>query len=123
MIPPQPVQGLRGHYVSHPERGAKHTCSGCAVRFFDLLRSPVTCPVCGVVQAPRLVPTYSGRAAAKRWQTRPATGPKAAEQVAADEPADEVAEDDTALLDPPDDDDDEDAVEVEAEVGVDRDET
>ncbi|MFN0191952.1 MAG: TIGR02300 family protein [Aestuariivirga sp.] len=30
------------------ELGTKRTCPSCAARFYDLLRSPIVCPKCGV---------------------------------------------------------------------------
>ena len=35
-----------------PEWGQKRTCSGCGLRFYDLIRDPITCPNCGVVVDP-----------------------------------------------------------------------
>ncbi|MCI0467283.1 MAG: TIGR02300 family protein [Beijerinckiaceae bacterium] len=37
------------------ELGSKHLCENCGARFFDLNRSPITCPKCGAVveAAPR----------------------------------------------------------------------
>jgi len=29
-----------------PTRGAKHTCSSCATRFYDLGKRPISCPKC-----------------------------------------------------------------------------
>jgi uncharacterized protein (TIGR02300 family) len=38
--------------VAKPELGNKHQCEQCGVCFFDLNKSPITCPKCGtVVQA------------------------------------------------------------------------
>ena len=38
--------------MAKPELGNKHKCQHCGVCFFDLNKSPVTCPKCGtVVQA------------------------------------------------------------------------
>jgi len=38
--------------VAKPELGNKHQCEQCGVCFFDLKKSPITCPKCGtVVQA------------------------------------------------------------------------
>jgi len=34
-------------YVAKPEWGQKRTCSGCGLRFYDLIRDPITCPNCG----------------------------------------------------------------------------
>ncbi|MCI0600631.1 MAG: TIGR02300 family protein [Beijerinckiaceae bacterium] len=41
--------------MAKPELGSKHHCENCGARFFDLNRSPVTCPKCGAVveSAPR----------------------------------------------------------------------
>ncbi len=30
------------------ERGSKHYCEICRIKFYDLLREPVECPVCGI---------------------------------------------------------------------------
>lgn len=34
-------------YEINPERGTKRTCQSCAVRFYDLSRTPIMCPKCG----------------------------------------------------------------------------
>ncbi|MGE0660792.1 MAG: TIGR02300 family protein [Reyranellaceae bacterium] len=33
--------------MSKPEWGVKRTCQSCAVRFYDLKRTPIVCPKCG----------------------------------------------------------------------------
>jgi len=33
-----------------PELGEKHSCVSCGARFFDLGKSPATCPKCGTEQ-------------------------------------------------------------------------
>ncbi len=33
-----------------PDLGQKHTCFRCASKFYDLRRTPVTCPKCGADQ-------------------------------------------------------------------------
>ena len=33
--------------MAKPEWGQKRTCSGCGLRFYDLIRDPITCPNCG----------------------------------------------------------------------------
>ena len=41
--------------VAKPEWGAKHTCAGCGAKFYDMGRTPITCPACDevvVVAAP-----------------------------------------------------------------------
>jgi uncharacterized protein (TIGR02300 family) len=58
--------------VSKPEFGRKMTCTACAVRFYDLTRTPAVCPKCGVEQPrakPRAAPV--ARASAIRWSNRP----------------------------------------------------
>jgi hypothetical protein len=41
--------------MSKPEFGRKVTCVACAVRFYDLSRTPAVCPKCGQEQ-PRVKP-------------------------------------------------------------------
>ena len=35
--------------VARPELGAKHSCPECEKKFYDLNRTPATCPYCGHV--------------------------------------------------------------------------
>lgn len=35
--------------MSKPARGTKRVCPSCGARFYDLNRSPITCPVCQAV--------------------------------------------------------------------------
>jgi uncharacterized protein (TIGR02300 family) len=35
--------------MSKPARGTKRVCPSCGARFYDLGRSPITCPVCQAV--------------------------------------------------------------------------
>jgi uncharacterized protein (TIGR02300 family) len=35
--------------MSKPARGSKRVCPSCGARFYDLNRSPITCPVCQTV--------------------------------------------------------------------------
>jgi uncharacterized protein (TIGR02300 family) len=35
--------------VAKPELGNKHHCQNCGTRFFDLNKSPATCPKCGTI--------------------------------------------------------------------------
>jgi uncharacterized protein (TIGR02300 family) len=35
--------------MSKPARGTKRVCPSCGARFYDLNRSPITCPVCEAV--------------------------------------------------------------------------
>jgi uncharacterized protein (TIGR02300 family) len=35
--------------VAKPELGNKHICQNCGTRFFDLNRTPISCPKCGTI--------------------------------------------------------------------------
>lgn len=37
----------RRNHVAKPEWGQKRTCNSCGCRFYDMSRSPITCPKCG----------------------------------------------------------------------------
>ena len=62
--------------MAKPEWGQKRTCTSCGCRFYDLTRSPITCPKCGATVEPEMpfkvrrssVPTESkaARAAAEK---------------------------------------------------------
>jgi uncharacterized protein (TIGR02300 family) len=47
---------LRGSTVVKAELGTKRTCPSCGTKFYDLLKSPIICPKCGVsfIAAPLL---------------------------------------------------------------------
>jgi uncharacterized protein (TIGR02300 family) len=38
--------------VAKPEWGQKRTCNSCGCRFYDMSRSPMTCPKCGSTVEP-----------------------------------------------------------------------
>lgn len=40
--------------VAKPEWGQKRTCNSCGCRFYDMSRSPITCPKCGGTVEPEL---------------------------------------------------------------------
>ena len=42
-------------------RGTKRTCQACEVRFYDLARSPIVCPMCGAHYAPPHEPIVQAR--------------------------------------------------------------
>lgn len=46
--------------MSKPARGTKRVCSSCGARFYDLSRTPITCPVCQAVY--QVTPPPSRRA-------------------------------------------------------------
>jgi uncharacterized protein (TIGR02300 family) len=45
--------------MSKPARGTKRVCPSCGARFYDLSRSPITCPVCQAVY--QVTPPTSSR--------------------------------------------------------------
>jgi uncharacterized protein (TIGR02300 family) len=42
-------------------RGTKRTCQACEVRFYDLARNPIVCPMCGAHYAARVEPVVQAR--------------------------------------------------------------
>jgi uncharacterized protein (TIGR02300 family) len=42
-------------------RGTKRTCQACEVRFYDLARDPIVCPMCGAHHAPSPEPVLQAR--------------------------------------------------------------
>ena len=115
--------------MAKAEWGAKHTCSSCSAKFYDMQRAELICPKCGQKNQPQVV-FKQRRATEAVKDAKPA--PKAAPDVD-DEEAEDVNADDDTLLDSDDDEDtalevpaagvdDEDAVvpvEGEADVGLD----
>jgi uncharacterized protein (TIGR02300 family) len=37
------------HTVAKPELGTKRLCASCSAKFYDLNKTPITCPKCGTV--------------------------------------------------------------------------
>ncbi|MHA1518502.1 MAG: TIGR02300 family protein [Alphaproteobacteria bacterium] len=62
--------------MSNPARGTKRVCPGCGARFYDLGRSPITCPVC---QAAYQVSAPASPRRAEKAQAEPAPKPEAEE--------------------------------------------
>ena len=94
--------------MGRPELGTKRTCVGCNERFYDLNRSPATCPKCGAEQPqekPR-IPRPPRGTFGNRFQTRQPVAPAAAD--------DDVEPADTSQAA-----DDEDAVEIEDDTDAD----
>ena len=59
--------------MSKPARGTKRACASCGARFYDLGRSPVTCPVCqAVVQTSPPTPARRAERAAPAEPAKPA---------------------------------------------------
>lgn len=95
--------------------GLKFTCVNCAVRSFDLKRSPAVCPKCSTEQpVVRRRAAPGVRAPARAWAKHPVAvqrDPEAVE-VVADDDAEGGAEDDDAHTIDADALDDDDEVEV-----------
>ena len=58
--------------MGRPELGTKCTCAGCNERFYDLNRSPATCPKCGAERTPETprMPRPPRGTLGNRFQTR-----------------------------------------------------
>jgi uncharacterized protein (TIGR02300 family) len=56
--------------VAKPEWGVKRICQSCAVKFYDLKRSPINCPKCGA--------RFNPEALLKSRRSRPPTPAKTA---------------------------------------------
>lgn len=60
--------------MAKPEWGVKRTCLSCGARFYDLMRSPILCPACGV----EFDLEAAGRARRQRPSSRGTVEPDAA---------------------------------------------
>jgi uncharacterized protein (TIGR02300 family) len=59
---------LASFEAARSARGNKHVCQACDTRFYDLLRSPITCPSCGAVFTPRAVEVKPAVVPRSRWR-------------------------------------------------------
>ena len=102
--------------MSNPARGTKRVCQSCGARFYDLGRTPITCPACQAVY--QVTPPASSRAKAERAPApEPAPKPEpeetqtatvgGAEVISLDEAeeAEEAAVEDEDIVDIGDDED------------------
>src|SRR4051794_22619113 len=82
---PEPLPGL-----GIPNVGVKRTCVACAVRFYDLARTPASCPRCGAEQPPpKTRSALPLRAAPQRWSPG---RPQAVRDLPSAEPVNEPVE-------------------------------
>jgi uncharacterized protein (TIGR02300 family) len=82
----------RGRSVAKPELGNKHQCQNCGARFFDLNKSPITCPKCGTVfQAAPLSRAAQRAAAADDEEPDPVVGAELVTLEDAEADADKIA--------------------------------
>jgi uncharacterized protein (TIGR02300 family) len=101
-------------------RGTKRVCASCETRFYDLARTPIVCPSCGVEYTATARPPAANRTASPvgktGWRRKSFKHPKPLPPVGdqeeelpetAQDPAEEapstVAEDDLVLEQEPDD--------------------
>ena len=83
-FPPESLgDEARWKSVAKPEWGTKRICPSCGVRFYDLRRTPVTCPKCETV--------YEAEAPAKPRRTAAAEAKKATPAAAVEVAPPEVA--------------------------------
>ena len=95
------------------ELGQKHLCTNCGVKFYDLTRTPPTCPECETVVEP-VVRARPTRSAAKPKPKPVETKPAATEETAP--LADANSESETS----DDDDASDDVIEDVSELGEDE---
>jgi len=88
--------------VAKREWGAKHTCTGCGVKFYDLHRRPIACPKCGDVVEVEIV-----RPIRRRPPPKPEPSPSAKTDPVIETAADETDDaSDEVIADIDSDDDD-----------------
>jgi len=111
--PPSGV--LQGEFdVAKPEWGVKRTCQSCGAIFYDMRRSPITCPKCGTEHDPEAVlKSRRGRAQAPD-EAKPVA-------VAEQEPEAAVEEADTEKEAASEDEDEADVIEDTSDLGEDED--
>ena len=113
-----------GIHVAKPEWGQKRTCNSCGCRFYDMSRSPITCPKCGSTVEPDLpfkvrrggsAAQAEAKAAAAQAKTLEAAAIALEEdEDALDAEADSADEDESGLIEDASDlgEDDDDMAEV-----------
>ncbi len=128
-VPERRAPGLPAEeHVAKPEWGTKRICQACGAKFYDLRRSPIVCPACGVEFDPEaLLRSRRSRApGAKDDEGKKAAAKKAAVEKAAPDKDEEAFDadlededlDDTE--DMTDEDGDEAVIEDASELGEDE---
>jgi uncharacterized protein (TIGR02300 family) len=115
----QPSERLRAREraLAKPEWGLKHTCQHCGALFYDMRKSPPTCPKCGAEQEVEKPRARRGAAAAAAAEpVRAAVVPK---PVVAEEEAELEVED--ATLETDEDEEAEEFLEDASDIGEDED--
>ena len=107
--------------LSKPDWGTKRTCQNCGAKYYDLMRSPITCPKCGTVFNPEALlksrrrPAKPAEAPAKAAVAAKAA-PKAAPAEEEEAPEAEKADD---IEDLSEGDEEEEVIEDASELGED----
>ena len=76
------------------EWGAKHTCMGCGVKFYDLHRRPIACPKCGTEVEVEIVRPIRRRLPAQPEPLQPELTPSANTDPVIEAAVDKTANDD-----------------------------
>lgn len=114
--------------MAKPEWGQKRTCNSCGCRFYDMSRSPITCPKCGGTVEPDM-PFKVRRGSAAPVEAKVAAAPALVSEVdlegddivaieededAVDNEEDSAEEDESGLIEDASDlgEDDDDMAEV-----------
>ena len=96
---------MGGTRVAKREWGAKHTCMGCGVKFYDLHRRPITCPKCGTE-----IFVETTRPIRRRPPVQPEPPQPASVETGIEAEADETDDDGDEIIADIDADDDDDLV-------------
>jgi len=104
------MYSVRRTALAKPEWGTKRSCPSCGARFYDLGRSPVTCPACEaeVPTEPLLKgrrSSTSDKSSAKSEKAAAAAKPKAAEAPTKEVGVEEVDSEENVEIEENDDDD------------------
>jgi uncharacterized protein (TIGR02300 family) len=83
--------------VAKPELGNKHQCQNCGARFFDLNKSPITCPKCGTIVHAAPLSRVAHRVAVTDSEDPPAGAGPVKEADAGEDKVAVVADDDTEI--------------------------
>jgi len=88
--------------VVKAELGTKRSCPSCATRFYDLMKSPITCPKCGATFMAEVILPSKGESPQAAPKPRPVIEPEVeavpdVELVSLEE-AEAPAEDETAAI-------------------------
>lgn len=106
--------------MAKPEWGQKRTCNSCGCRFYDMSRSPITCPKCGSTVEPDLPfkVRRSGSSSSSAQAEKAAEKAKAQEVIAAplEEDEDVIASDEDSA-----DEDESGLIEDASDLGEDDD--